>query len=207
LELTKIVGKVYLTDRKKEALKFSGSRAEIKDLHSTEIVLVEDMPTFAQVMGRIGQQVANLEATEIDQWEFLTTWPGLSVLEKLRKYEKFGSHELNLFLYFKDRTFFNNVVKKHLPSKKEKEFIDHFLLEDIQYFEELLQKGKLKYLIGGELGIDKIFLAFYALTLSLGDRGSERARKIIAECRDVLQMVEDRVEGYGGYDEKDRRFD
>jgi hypothetical protein len=97
LAQTKIVGKVYLTDRKKEALKFSGSCVEINDLHSTEMVLIEDMPTFLQVMGRIGHQVANLEASSTSQWEFLATWPGLSVPEKLRKYEKFGSHELNLF--------------------------------------------------------------------------------------------------------------
>ena len=79
------------------------------------------------------------------------------MFNRLQKYEKYGSHEFNLFLYFKDRIFFDNVVKPYLPSKKDKDFIDHFVLDNFSYFETLLGDGQIQ-----TLDTMKIVLAFYS---------------------------------------------
>ena len=51
-------------------------------------------------------------------------------MEKLKNYDKFCGHELNIFLYFKDKDFFNDVVSDFIVNKKEKELTDYYLLGD-----------------------------------------------------------------------------
>ena len=41
---------------------------------------------------------------------------------------KYACHELHLFLYFKDRAFFDAVVQPYLAHKRMKTFLDHWLL-------------------------------------------------------------------------------
>jgi hypothetical protein len=66
---------------------------------------------------------------EFAEWEFLYTWASLSPMDKLKKYDKYASHELNLFLFFKDKEFFQEVVRPFLENKKEKGVVDYFLLD------------------------------------------------------------------------------
>ncbi|MBA2542773.1 MAG: hypothetical protein H0V17_24220, partial [Deltaproteobacteria bacterium] len=44
-------------------------------------------------------------------------------------YSKYACHELHLFLRFKDRPFFEEVVKPYLAHKRIKTFLDHWLLD------------------------------------------------------------------------------
>ncbi len=60
-------------------------------------------------------------------WDFLKNWNTLSVEEKLKKYDKFACHELNIFLRFKDPKFFKEVVQMFLASKIEKVKLKKFL--------------------------------------------------------------------------------
>ena len=48
--------------------------------------------------------------------------------EKRAKYGEFACHELNFFLSRKDKPFFDAVVKPYLANKKDKTFMDEFLL-------------------------------------------------------------------------------
>ena len=57
-------------------------------------------------------------------------WFKLDREEKVKEYYKSFSHEFNIFIYFKDREFFNDIVKPFLKFKMEKTFIDYYLLED-----------------------------------------------------------------------------
>ncbi len=54
----------------------------------------------------------------------------MSPEDKLKKYDKFASHELNLFVYFKDMEFFEGVVRIFIKNKKEKSIVDYYLLND-----------------------------------------------------------------------------
>lgn len=57
--------------------------------------------------------------------------------EKCKTYYKNLCHELNVFLYMKDRAFFDKVVRQLIECKLEKTFVDLFLLAR---YEELVKK-------------------------------------------------------------------
>ena len=60
----------------------------------------------------------------------LLNWPKLKPEEKRTLYSKHASHELSFFLFKKDPEFFASVIKPYLANKKDKTFIDHWLLQD-----------------------------------------------------------------------------
>ena len=71
------------------------------------------------------------------QFEFLMRWPKLDTVEKKVLYSKYACHELNFFLSRKDIPFFQNVVFPSLLNKKDKTFLDRYLLgEDLTLFVE-----------------------------------------------------------------------
>lgn len=57
-------------------------------------------------------------------------WPKTKNEDKCKLFSKHMCHELNLFIYFKDRFFFDSTVKPLLECKMEKTFIDYYLLSD-----------------------------------------------------------------------------
>ncbi len=67
---------------------------------------------------------------KLEEFSFLPRWRALSGGERLSYYGRFASHELNLFLYCKDRPFFDRVVAPYLVNKLQKGFLDHWLLGD-----------------------------------------------------------------------------
>ena len=64
------------------------------------------------------------------EFGFLTGWPDLKPEEKRTKYSKYACHELSFFLHKKDPEFFRTVVLPYLKNKKDKQFLDHWLLGD-----------------------------------------------------------------------------
>ena len=63
-------------------------------------------------------------------FEFLSRWNALADDERRRLYGEYASHELDLFLWFKDRRFFDAVVAPNLRNKRHKRFLDRWLLGD-----------------------------------------------------------------------------
>jgi hypothetical protein len=64
------------------------------------------------------------------EFGFLMNWPKLKPEEKRARYSKHACHELHFFLYHKDPEFFRTVVQPYLRNKKDKQFLDHWLLGD-----------------------------------------------------------------------------
>lgn len=64
------------------------------------------------------------------EFRFLLEWDTLSEEKKQSLYAKYASHELNFFLYHHDPDFFRRVVQPFLHNKKEKQFLDYWLLGD-----------------------------------------------------------------------------
>ncbi|MBT7299006.1 MAG: hypothetical protein HN849_05825, partial [Victivallales bacterium] len=78
------------------------------------------------------------------EFEFVCRWPKLSDEEKLTLYGKYACHELSFFVYRKDRPFFDKVVKPYLANKKDKTFLDHWLLaDDLEAYLEPWAYGRL----------------------------------------------------------------
>jgi hypothetical protein len=67
---------------------------------------------------------------KLAEFSFLLNWPKLKDAEKRDLYSKFACHELHFFLAKKDPAFFNSVVRPYLANKKDKTFLDHWLLGD-----------------------------------------------------------------------------
>ncbi|MHC4718657.1 MAG: hypothetical protein ACYS5V_16940, partial [Planctomycetota bacterium] len=63
------------------------------------------------------------------QFGFVTRWDKLKPAEKREKYSKYACHELNFFLSRRDPEFFRTVVKPYLANKKDKTYLDHWLIE------------------------------------------------------------------------------
>jgi hypothetical protein len=64
------------------------------------------------------------------KFAWVLQWPSLKDEDKLSKYSEFACHELNFFLAKKDAAFFGKVIKPSLANKKDKTFMDDFLLEN-----------------------------------------------------------------------------
>lgn len=62
------------------------------------------------------------------EFAFVLNWPKLKDDEKLAKYGEHACHELNLFLQRKDKPFFDKVIAPYLAHKKDKTFMDEYLL-------------------------------------------------------------------------------
>ncbi|WP_075088263.1 hypothetical protein [Verrucomicrobium spinosum] len=65
----------------------------------------------------------------VAEFAWILQWPQYSDAEKRAKYGEYASHELHLFLAKKDPAFFTKVVKPYLANKKDKTFMDEFLLD------------------------------------------------------------------------------
>lgn len=66
---------------------------------------------------------------KLAEFAFILTWPKLKIEEKRTLYSKYASHELSFFLFKKDPQFFKEVIVPYLTNKKDKTFVDNFLLE------------------------------------------------------------------------------
>lgn len=69
------------------------------------------------------------------KFSFVASWARADDAAKRDAYGKCASHELDLFVYFKDRPFFDAVAAPLLRDKRRKDFIDKWLLgEDLSEY-------------------------------------------------------------------------
>ena len=68
-------------------------------------------------------------------FSFLATWNAKSEDEKRALYGEYASHELDFFIYMKDRAFFDSSIGPNLRNKRRKDFMDKWLLgEDVSEY-------------------------------------------------------------------------
>jgi hypothetical protein len=68
--------------------------------------------------------------TRLNDFAFILDWPSKEDAEKREFYSQFACHELNFFISQKDLEFFNQVVRPHLQNKRDKTFLDRYLLKE-----------------------------------------------------------------------------
>ncbi len=68
--------------------------------------------------------------SRLSEFDELGYWHKLDRTQKLDAYSRLASHELHLFLWAHDHGFFEDIVGPYLANKKEKQFVDHWLLGD-----------------------------------------------------------------------------
>ncbi|MEZ6135956.1 MAG: hypothetical protein R3C53_13725 [Pirellulaceae bacterium] len=68
------------------------------------------------------------EGSDWHKFRFIADWHNLSDEERQAHYNEMACHELNFFLYHKDRKFFDAVVKPLIAQKLDKQLVDDWLL-------------------------------------------------------------------------------
>ena len=127
----------------------------------------------------------NADAT-FGEFSFIANWPELEGNEQRKLYSKYACHELNLFLYHKDPAFFAAVIAPSLKNKKDKTFMDHWLLGN-----EL--KGYLEPWRFGRLNAAERVL--------LGKRLREQESSVARDTRERVELLSPDMEAFN------RRFD
>ncbi len=120
----------HFTQRRKVTLLRPGQTLTVSDFRASEV----------QPYGTIGDVYRTLLAISTNgtppfdgakalaEFAFIAKWPTLDEAAKRELYSEHACHELHFFLEQKDPEFFNAVVKPYLASKKEKTFLDRYLL-------------------------------------------------------------------------------
>lgn len=164
--------KVYVYERKMLSAT-KGQKLKIKDLSSSQMSIIDDMKSLYDILFAILGP-----SHELFEWSFITSWDSLSFEEKQIKYDKFISNEMNLFLFFKDRDFFEGVVKPHMTNKGNKKLIDFFLLGNKEALKEYLSSYKLN---------DLTVLEKLLLVIALNQEESKKCTKLVEHSKLLLK--------------------
>ena len=100
-------GFVYRFDRSIDYFQ-KDKQFQIPHISNQEVCFIEDLKDLQKIIELIS------DSEEIKEWKFLSQWNSLGDGEKVKKYDKYACHELNLFLFVKDKEFFDNVVLQFL---------------------------------------------------------------------------------------------
>jgi hypothetical protein len=110
---------------------------------------------------------------KLAEFAFLLNWPKLKSDEKRSLYSKHACHELHFFLARKDPEFFREVVKPYLANKKDKTFLDRWLLEgDLRAYLQPWPYGRLN-------AVERILL---------GQRIPEEPARTARDLADLLRV-------------------
>ncbi len=113
----------HLAERKRVTPLATGATLTLDDIRSTRLDLYDSLAKVYRLFKSLA------DSPRLTDFAFVVEWPTLAADRQRELYSRHASHELNLFLYFKDRKFFDAVVKPFVAQKKEKQFIDDWLLE------------------------------------------------------------------------------
>jgi hypothetical protein len=112
------------TQQRKTTLLGPGDTLEIADLSTTKTETFDNLRSAYRLLRTLSGG-----KTTLSEFAFLLDWPNLKPEEKREKYSQFACHELHFFLMRKDPEFFASVVKPYLANKKDKTFLDLYLLD------------------------------------------------------------------------------
>jgi hypothetical protein len=123
---------------------FTGETFELEDFPSTTLKIID---SFDRLYDTLKAFRTDTQTDTVWDWSFLLTWPRLPLDKKIEIYDKYASHELNLFLYNRDKSFFEAVVKPFVQSKMKKDLIDSYICgESLDHWTSLDSISKLNYL-------------------------------------------------------------
>ncbi len=114
--------KKHFTEQDSVTLMKAGDTLEIPDILTAKFETFDDVGAAYQYLMALGQNAT------LREFSFITRWPELEDEVKREMYSKYACHELSFFLAMKDPAFFKAVVKPHLANKKDRTFMDDYLL-------------------------------------------------------------------------------
>lgn len=112
----------HFTEKKQTTVLAAGEKLTVEDITTS---MVERYDTLASVHRLLATLSGDAKLAE---FSFLLDWPKLSAEKKREKYSELACHELSFFLSRKDPEFFQSVIQPYLAHKRDKTFMDHYLL-------------------------------------------------------------------------------
>jgi hypothetical protein len=110
------------TQKKEIAVLKAGETLTLAD------TLTSDLENY-DTLGGIHSLFTTLSGNaDLGKFAFILDWPKLSAADKRVRYNEHACHELSFFLSRKDKAFFDEVIKPYLANKKDKTFLDDYLL-------------------------------------------------------------------------------
>ncbi|HRU06077.1 MAG TPA: hypothetical protein P5137_09935, partial [Candidatus Brocadiia bacterium] len=114
--------KQHFTERRQIKTFKAGDVFTLADVSSSSFEVVDSL-------ARLHGLLATLSKNDtLREFAFVTRWPKLTMEEKRELYSKYACHELDFFLSRKDPEFFTQVVKPYIANKRDKTFLDEWLL-------------------------------------------------------------------------------
>ncbi|HNV68727.1 MAG TPA: hypothetical protein PKO06_03450, partial [Candidatus Ozemobacteraceae bacterium] len=114
----------HFTEQKSISTVASGSEFTLADITTAKLEMYDSLQS---VYGLFSTLSSNPTLAE---FSFILEWPELSAARKGELYSKYACHELSFFLYHKDPEFFQKVIKPYLANKRDRTFMDDWLLEN-----------------------------------------------------------------------------
>jgi hypothetical protein len=128
----------YYTQQKQVTVVNAGQPFVLQDISGSRFEAYDSLPKVYNLLRTLSRD------PKLDEFSFLMTWPKLKDEEKRALYSKNACHELSFFIFNKDKAFFESVVKPYLMNKKDKTFLDHWLLgNDVSKFSDPWHHSKL----------------------------------------------------------------
>lgn len=137
----------HYTEQKQISIIKTGERFELDDIGAAEFETYDSLESVYRLM------MTETQNTDLETFGFILRWRQMDDAEKQEKYSEYACHELNFFIYSKDRNFFDTVVRPYLENKKDKTFMDLYLLDkDLSPYFDLWAFSRLNV-------VEKILLA------------------------------------------------
>jgi len=113
----------HFASRKENATLSTGETLSISDSPTSKLEIFDDLSDVFQVLTSLSGD------STLPEFRFVLDWPNKSKDEKRKLFSKYTSHELNYFIFKKDKEFFTGVVAPFINNKRDKTFVDLWLLE------------------------------------------------------------------------------
>ncbi len=113
----------HFTERKEISVVKAGEKFVMADASSGKLEVYDTVAKVYALYATLSND------TTLEEFSFILNWPKLKDAEKQEKYSKYACHELNIFLMRKDPAFFTKVVQPYLRNKKDKTFVDQYLIQ------------------------------------------------------------------------------
>jgi hypothetical protein len=128
----------HFTQQKQVTVVTPGQPFTVADVVGSRFQMYDSLPKVYTLYSTLAKDPT------LAEFGFVLTWPKLKPEEKRALYSKYACHELHFFLSKKDPEFFAAVVKPYLRNKKDKTFLDHYLLgDDVSRYLQPWEYGRL----------------------------------------------------------------
>lgn len=93
---------------------------------ASELAIIGSLRKLYILMTTLTETSSMEHKKVLADFEFLTKWHGLAEREKLGLYDRWACHELNFWLFKKDRGFFDSIVRPFIQVRKHWITLSHF---------------------------------------------------------------------------------